>query len=175
MMKKIDRLAVLGILAGALLLSACVTASVAPKSASGGKIKISVLSNRGNPNEMESGQWRNRNTVGSYMETDLITRLTQSGYDAKLIASELEYAAGADSYLLSMEITSYNPGSSAARMFVGYGVGACALDMHYVVKKGSSVLQDWKDGIGTSGDWRRLPRALDDKLVRKLNAELLSW
>jgi len=174
-MKKRDMLAGLGVIAGAMLLSACVTASVAPKTSSGENIKILVLSNRGNPNEMESGQWKNRNTVGSYMETDLINRLTQSGYDAKLIESASDYVAAPDSYLLSMEITSYNPGSSAARMFVGYGAGACALDMKYTVKSGSKTLQDWTDGIGTSGDWRRLPRALDDKLVRKLNAELLSW
>lgn len=174
-MKKRNMLAGLGILAGAMLLSACVTASVAPTTVSGQKIKISVLSNRGNPKEMESTQWKYRNEVGSYMETDLINRLNRSGYDAKLIESASEYAAGTDSYLISMEITSYNPGSSAARIVVGFGAGSCSLDMHYVVKNGSNVLQDWKDGIGTSGDWRRLPRALDDKLVRKLNAELLSW
>ena len=166
---------VLSLLTGAVLLSGCATPSIAPTTASGQKIKISVISNRGNPKEMESRQWQYRNEVGSYMEVDLINRLNRTGYEAKLIQSASEYAPSANSYLLSMEITSYNPGSSVARIMVGYGAGACSLDMHYVVKNGSKVLQEWKDGIGTSGDWRRLPRALDDKLVRKLNAELLSW
>jgi hypothetical protein len=168
-------LSVFGVVAGALLLSACVTASVAPKSASGGKIKIAVLSNRGNPDSMESRQWQWRNEVGEYMEPDLINRLKRSGYDAKLVSSASEYTAGPDSYLVMMEITSYNPGSSAARMFVGYGAGACALDMKYTVKNGNKTLQSWEDGIGTSQHWRKLPHALNDKLVRKLNAELLSW
>ena len=166
---------VLSLLTGAVLLSGCATPSIAPTTASGQKIKISVISNRGNPKEMESRQWQYRNEVGSYMEVDLVNRLNRTGYDARLIQSVSEYAPSANSYLLSMEITSYNPGSSVARIMVGYGAGACSLDMHYVVKNGSKVLQEWKDGIGTSGDWRRLPRALDDKLVRKLNAELLSW
>jgi hypothetical protein len=174
-MKRRDWFAGLGILAGAILLSGCVTASVAPKSAAGGKIKIAVLSNRGNPDEMESRQWQLRNEVGTYMEPDLVKRLNRSGYDAKLIQSAAEYTAGPDSYLLTMGITSYNPGSSAARMIVGFGAGACSLDMKYSVKNGAKTLQSWEDGIGTSGDWRRLPNALNDKLVRKLNAELLSW
>ncbi len=166
---------VLSLLTGAVLLSGCATPSIAPVSSTGEKIKISVMSNRGNPSEMESRQWQYRNEVGSYMEVDLVNRLNRTGYDARLIQSVSEYAPSANSYLLSMEITSYNPGSSVARIMVGYGAGACSLDMHYVVKNGSNVLQEWKDGIGTSSDWRRLPRALDDKLVRKLNAELLTW
>ena len=124
---------------------------------------------------MESRQWKYRNEVGTYLEADLVNRLNRTGYQARLIQSEKEYQAGDDSYLLSTEITSYNPGSSVARIMVGYGAGACSLDMLYVVTNGKNVLQEWTDGIGTSGDWRRLPRALDDKLVRKLNAELLSW
>ncbi len=163
------------VMVGVTLLSGCATPSIAPMTASGQKIEISVMSNRGNPKEMESRQWQYRNEVGSYMEVDLVNRLNRTGYEAKLIQSVSEYAPSANSYLVSMEITSYNPGSSVARMLVGYGAGACSLDMHYVVKNGSKVLQEWKDGIGTSSDWRRLPRALDDKLVRKLNAELLTW
>ncbi len=166
---------VLSLLIGVVLLSGCATPSIAPVSSTGEKIKISVMSNRGNPSEMESRQWQYRNEVGAYMEVDLVNRLNRTGYEVKLIQSVSEYVPSANSYLVSMEITSYNPGSSAARIMVGFGAGACSMDMHYVVKNGANALQEWKDGIGTSGDWRRLPRALDDKLVRKLNAELLSW
>ena len=174
-MKTIRTSAILSVMVGVILLSGCATPSIAPTAASGQKIKISVMSNRGNSDEMESRQWQYRNEIGSYMEVDLVNRLNRTGYAAQLIQSVSEYIPSADSYLVSMEITSYNPGSSVARMMVGYGAGACALDMDYIVKNGSNVLQDWKDGIGTSSDWRRLPRALDDKLVRKLNAELLTW
>lgn len=61
---------VLSLLTGAVLLSGCATPSIAPTTASGQKIKISVISNRGNPKEMESRQWQYRNEVGSYMEVD---------------------------------------------------------------------------------------------------------
>jgi len=174
-MKKKSIVGILGLLAGAILFSGCTTPSIAPVSSTGEQIKVSVLSDRGDPKEMETRQWQYRNEVGAYMETDLVNRLNRTGYEARLIQSEKEYAAGDNSYLLEVEIKSYNPGSSAARIMVGYGVGACSLDMHYVVTDGKKVLQEWDDGIGTSGDWRRLPRALDDKLVRKLNVELLTW
>lgn len=160
---------------GLLMLFGCVTTSSAPKTASGHPIKLAVLSDRGDPNEMESKQWGYRNEVGSYMEEDLLRRLNRAGYDAKLIDSASEYTPAPDSYLLKMEITSYNPGSSAARIFVGYGAGACSLDMRYTVKKGGQVVQQWEDGIGTSMDWHRLPNALNEKLVNKLNAEILTW
>ncbi len=164
-----------GILVAGVLLSGCVTASTAPQAAAGGKSKIFVVLDRGNKNEMEAQQWKYRNEVGAYMEADLIRRLSRAGYMAQLIPSEKEYTSAVDSYLVSMKIKSYNPGSSAARIVVGFGAGACSLDMHYAVKQGPKVLQEWDDGIGSSLDWRRLCNALDDKLIRKLNAELLTW
>lgn len=174
-MKKRMWMGILSLLAGATLFSGCASASIAPVSRTGGKIKVALLSNRGNPDQMESQQWKYRTEVGTYMEKDVLNRLNRTGYEARLIHSEKEYVSGPDSYLLSMAITKYNPGSTAARVLVGFGAGSCSLDMLYTVKKGSNVLQEWADGIGTSGDWRRLPRVLDDKLVRKLNAELSTW
>ncbi len=169
----IRRIAVLlGLAAVTGLFTGCAT-SKAPMASGGGKIKIFIVSDRGNPEEMEEKQWRYRNEVGTYMETDLLARLNRTGYEAKLITSKEEFVPGPDTYLISMEIESYNPGSSAARMLVGFGAGACSLDMHYVVFDGQSKkVMEWDDGIGTAGDWRRLPITLDDKLVRKLNTDL---
>ena len=104
-----------------------------------------------------------------------MSRLRRAGYDAEMIQSPTGYNPAEGRYLLTVKTVSYNPGSSAARILVGYGAGACSLDMHYEVMRGATVLQRWEDGIGTSTDWRRLPRALNEKLVRKLNAELLTW
>jgi hypothetical protein len=165
----------LNIIVGAILLSGCATPSIAPVGSTGEKINIAVFSDRGNPDQMESRQWQYRNEVGAYMERDLITRLNRTGYNATLIQSKSDYVPSLGNYLVEVKIKKYNPGSTAARIVVGFGAGACSLDLHYVVKNGKKVIQEWDDGIGTSGDWRRLPRALDDKLVRKLNAELLTW
>ena len=164
--------AVVGALAGAVVLSGCAT-SRAPLTKSGGKVEISVLSNRGKESEMEARQWQYRNEVGSYMETDLINRLNRSGYDAKLIHSKSEFTPGEGKYLVCVEVESYNPGSNVARMLVGFGAGACSMDCHYAVfGQGSESILSWDDGVGTSGDWRRIPNTLDDRLVRKLNTEL---
>lgn len=168
-------LMIISAMACSLLISGCVTASTAPVAGAAGKIRIAVLSDRGNPAEMETRQWQYRNEVGSYMERDLINRLNRTGYNAQLISSKEEFVPGDASYLLTIKIKHYNPGSSAARIVVGFGAGACSLDMHYAVGNGSRIFQEWDDGIGTSMDWRRLPIALNDKLVRKLNAEILSW
>lgn len=163
----------MSVLAGVATLFGCASASKAPLTASGKKIQIAVLSDRGNESEMESRQWQYRIEVGSYLETDLIRRLNGTGYAAKLISSQNEFVPGEDAYLIKQTIKSYNPGSSAARMVVGFGAGACSLDMHYeLVGKESKTLMDWDDGIGSSSDWRRLCIALNDKLARKLNAEL---
>ncbi len=157
---------------GTLLFSGCVTSS-APQTSTGEKIKISVLSDRGDPKKMESRQWQYRNEVGAYMERDLINRLNRTGYDANLITSRKEHTSGPGRYLVEVSIKSYNPGSSAARILVGFGAGACSLDIHYAVfGSGSKAIMEWDDGIGTAGDWRRLPVALNNKLVHKLNAEL---
>ncbi len=174
-MKKKTILMSLCAAAGLVLVFGCATASNAPRTMTGEKIRIAVLSDRGDPNAMEARQWQYRTEVGTYMERDLINRLNRTGYDARLIQSESEYVPAADSYLLITEIRKYNPGSSAARIVVGFGAGSCSLDMHYTVRNGAQVLQSWDDGIGTSMDWRRLAVALNDKLARKFNAELLTW
>jgi len=174
-MRTIKIIAGLCVIAGAVLFSGCATPSIAPVNSMGEKIKIAILSDRGSPDQMEPRQWTYRNEVGAYMERDLITRLNRTGYDATLIQSKSDDVPSLGHYLVEVKIKSYNPGSSAARMVVGFGAGACSLELHYIVKKEGNVIREWNDGIGTSGDWRRLPRALDDKLVRKLNAELLTW
>ena len=174
---KMIRIMVSGLilLAGVMFFSGCASPSVAPVNSPGEKIKISVRVDRGRVSEVEARQWQYRTEVAAYMERDLMSRLNRCGYDATLIPSGENSISNPEIYRLDVQIKNYNPGSSAARIMVGFGAGACSLDLRYVVKKGEKTLQEWEDGISTSGDWRRLPRALDDKLVRKLNAELLTW
>ena len=174
MMKMKSGFVGLGFVLSLMLLAGCTTSS-APKLSTGGNVKLAVYSDRGDPSTMEARQWDYRNEVGPYMEADLINRLRRAGYDVKLIQSPADYNSADGRYLLVTKMLSYNPGSAAARIIVGFGAGACSLDMQYTVLKGSTVLQQWKDGIGSSTDWHRLPRALNEKLVCRLNDELMSW
>lgn len=160
------------VLTGISMFTACSTSSAGTHASAPqqGKIHIDVLSDRGDPSAMESKQWRYRNQVGEYMEPNLVRRLKDYKFTSSLIQDETERASGDNCYLLKVEITSYNPGSSAARMLVGFGAGACALDCRYeLIDAGGNQVLAWTDGIGTSGDWRRLPRALNKKVGKKLS------
>ncbi|MCF7848411.1 MAG: DUF4410 domain-containing protein [Kiritimatiellales bacterium] len=151
-----------------LTVSGCKTTQ-APLAQSGQKVHIDVLVNRGDPNTMESKQWGWRNEIGEFMEPNLVRRLGDYGFSSAQIQKASDFKGKPDSYLLSVKIKSYNPGSSAARILVGYGAGACALDCHYELMdaQGKKVL-DWDDGCGSSSDWRRLPVKLNQNTGRKI-------
>ncbi len=151
----------------------CASAPRAPRSADGNAIEVHVLSNRGSPDEMDARAYRHRNEVGQWMERDLLNQLRRSGYVAGQISSRDEFQPGPGIYLLEVQIDSYHAGSSAARIMVGYGAGSAALEKSYALYgEEEQPLLEWSDGVGTSQDWRRLPRRLNQNAVRRVNAYL---
>ena len=152
----------------------CATrAAKIPLTASGQKVQIQFLCDRGDPAAMESRQFQYRQEIGTFMERDLLTRLTRSGYDASQIQKREEFKAGADRYLLTVKIVSYNPGSTAARMMVGYGAGAASLNKEYqLFGADPQPILEWKDGCGTSEHWSKLPRKLNANTVKKITEKL---
>ena len=55
-------------------------------------------------------------------------------------------------------------------MPVGFGAGAASLDNHYeLLGPDLDLIMAWDDGVGTSGDWKRLPRKLNSNTVKKVN------
>lgn len=154
-----------------MVLSGCASSGgkSVPLTASGTPIHIDVLSDRGDPATMEEKQWRYRNEVGAYMEPNLVRRLGDFKFSSALIQNESAFKKQPETYLLKVRITSYNPGSAAARIMVGYGAGACSLDCEYelIDAQGNSLMK-WKDGIGSSTDWRRLPVALNKRNCKKI-------
>ena len=186
---KIFRLALL-LLLSFLLLTSCVSSSGrAPKVASGAKIEILVLSDRGDTAIVKD---YNPKTVGIYnpivnpgigaevvdelapfMEKDLILQLNRAGYQAKQIREKSEFTPGNGRYLLTTRITNYNPGSAAARRFVGFGAGAASLDNHYeLFGNDAQPLLSWDDGVGTSEHWSKLYRRLNGNAVKRINDQL---
>ena len=156
-----------------VLVAGCARAPRAPLSDAGERIEIMVFSDRGNPAEMTERQYKYRIEVGQYMERDLINRLKRSGYRTELINSKDEFEARAGRYLLIVKIVSYNPGSSAARILVGFGAGAASLDNKYeFYGAGKEPIMAWDDGVGTSEHWTRIPRKLNANTVKRITGKL---
>jgi hypothetical protein len=152
----------------------CATrAPKAPLAASGQKIQIQFLCDRGDPATMESRQFQYRQEVGAFMERDLLNRLNKSGYEASQIQKREEFKSGPDRYLLTVKITMYNPGSTAARMMVGYGAGAASMNTAYqLFGADPQPVLEWTDGCGTSEHWSKIPRKLDASAVKKITEKL---
>lgn len=131
---------------------------------------LDVLIEEGNPAEMEAQQYQFRVELRNYMKRELPRRFARYGMDARMISERAETAATGDGRdLLVVHYVSYNPGSSAARMVVGYGAGAAALDISATLYRSGQEVLAWSDGCGTSGHWSRLINKLDDNMGKKLN------
>jgi len=135
--------------------------------------KLFVVIDRGIEKSMNEGQVKNRDQVGEWMEMDLVKLLEKAGYDAELINSKADYKPSAGSHLLTVKITDYNPGSKAARMFVGYGAGAISMKTHYDILDSSSKPIGSDDlGVGSSRDWRNVVRKIDEQTVAAVKEKM---
>ncbi|HWR72319.1 MAG TPA: DUF4410 domain-containing protein [Nitrospirota bacterium] len=133
---------------------------------------ISVVIDRGIESSFTDVQVKNRNQVGDLMDEDLVKLLKKAGYEAHLIKDASAFQG--KGYLLVVRIKSYNPGSKAARMFVGYGAGSTSMNIRYDLKDGSGTVVQGDDlGVGSSRDWRNVVRKLGEQTVdgvkKKLN------
>ena len=129
---------------------------------------IDVLTEEGKPGEMQERQYRYRTEVRDYMERELPRRFARYGLDARMIRDRGSHAPEGGRHLLVVQYLSYNPGSSAARIVVGFGAGAAALDIQASLFDGQKELLSWKDGCGTSGHWSRLVNKLDANMGARL-------
>lgn len=126
-----------------------------------------VLIDRGIEKSFTDMQAQNRDQVGEFMEMDLPAVLKKSGFKARLITKRSEYPGAAGSYLLTVKITNYNPGSKAARMFVGYGAGATSMDTHFeLYGTGSTPLLSDNQSVGSGRDWRNVIRKINEKTAK---------
>ena len=129
-----------------------------------------VLIDRGIEKSFTADQVRNRDQVGEFMEQDLPAVLKKSGFNARLISKRSEYQGAAGSYLLTVKITNYNPGSKAARMLVGYGAGATSMDTHYELYGSDSkpLLSD-NQSVGSGRDWRNVIRKINEQTAKAVS------
>ncbi len=153
--------------------SACRSAGPAQGGGGGGRQSLDVLIEEGSAAEMTDKQFGFRRELRTYMERDLPRRLARQGFDMRLLTSATQNTGKeSDAPLLIIRYEAYNPGSSAARMWVGYGAGAASLDISMTLGKGGKIIETWKDGCGTSQHWSRIINTLDDRLSKKVRTLL---
>ena len=168
------RVAMLLVAVMMVVLSACARAprDASDKAESGKASSIKgtnlfVLIDRGIEKSFTDNQVNNRDQVGEYMEQDLPAVLKKSGFNARLINKRSEYRPAARSYLLTVKITNYNPGSKAARMLVGYGAGATSMDTHFeLFGSGSTPLLSDNQSVGSGRDWRNVIRKINEQTTK---------
>ncbi|MEE4241207.1 MAG: DUF4410 domain-containing protein [Desulfopila sp.] len=129
---------------------------------------ITVLTMDGNLTSLNDDQQRELDIVMRWMDRDIIQSLNRSGFNATLIKKRNDYNKGMGK-LLIIDVAAFNPGSRAARAFVGYGAGAASLDLDYVLlnDNGGELLR-WKDGVGSSKGGTYCAQTLNRNAVAKV-------
>jgi hypothetical protein len=146
------------------LLSLCGTISARAASE-----KIAILVDPGN-------EQRENRQMAERMRDDLQNVLNRRGdYEARQLATLDEFKKDQGEYLLNVRIVRYNAGSKAARIIVGFGAGAASMDIHYEFTdpRGGKLLSK-DDGVGTSLDWQRLARKLNENILDAIQRRLAS-
>jgi hypothetical protein len=129
---------------------------------------MTVLTLDGNLTSLNADQQRELDIVMRWMDRDIIQSLNRSGFNATLIKDRNNYKKGMGK-LLIIDVDAFNPGSRAARAFVGYGAGAASLDLDYVLlnENGGELLR-WKDGVGSSKGGTYCAQTLNRNGVEKI-------
>jgi len=135
---------------------------------------IYVLTDRNITSDLSARDAKARNDLADWWETDLVNVLSKrGGFEAKLITDRKEFKNADGSYLLTAKILKYRAGSKAARMVVGFGAGACSMDIHYeFVGKGNKTLLAKDDGVGSGRDWRNVARKLNENMLAAITSTL---
>lgn len=122
------------------------------------------------------GEQRENLQMADRMKRDLINVLERrGGYKARLLGAADEFKQDQGEYLLNVRIVRYRSGSKAARIVVGFGAGAAALDIHYeFTDPHGRTLLSKDDGVGTSMDWQRLARKLNENILAAIQQRLAS-
>jgi hypothetical protein len=110
--------------------------------------------------------------VADFMEPDLLAVLRDSGYDAAVVSGAAQPVDG--QYTLKVQITEYNGGSKAARMFVGFGAGAARLESHFelIGPNGASYTQGSPGASTGRTSWQRVVRKVNQEIVAAVNVRL---
>jgi hypothetical protein len=161
------------VLAVAFPVLACVPRANVPAGSVAAGTRMSVVLDRNIPAQLPEDKKRAQAQIGDWMEGDLVNVLRDAGYQSGAVRDPRAAPAGARSYVLAVRLIRYNPGSTAARMFVGFGAGAASLDVHYELRtRDGRVLLSHDDGVGSGADWRKVARVLNVRMTEAVAATL---
>lgn len=139
---------------------------------SGGKVAILVLANRGDTANMLPEEHEQLDQLGRWLEEDLLAILGKTGYSAVRVG-DASVTAAPGRYLLRTRVVSYNAGSKAARMLVGFGAGSARLDTHYeLVGPDGKVYVAGAPSVASGRDWKNAARKVNLQTVDAVNARL---
>lgn len=150
------------------------TEKKAKKKVAKGKGTIYVVFNTNIKPDQRADKAKAQKQLGQWMQKDLIKVLKKRvGFDAKLIKSSKGFKKGKGRYLLNVKIVKYNPGSAAARYWVGFGAGSASMDISYTLKSsgGKKVLSK-KDGVGSGTGWKKVARKLNENMAREIKVKV---
>jgi hypothetical protein len=166
-------LLVIGLLAAtAMSLSACGGRHAAPTLPSGKPLAVLVFMDRTVAPETPPEKASQLKEVADYMEPDLLAVLRESGYDAAVVSGAVPAVEG--QYTLHVQITEYNGGSKAARMFVGFGAGSARLESHFelIGPNGTSYTSGSPGSSTGRTSWQRVVRKVNQEIVAAVNVRL---
>ncbi len=166
---------VLSVAAAALIavfISGC--AAKAPVMQDGKQVAMFVLSDRGIKADTKEDERKDRNEMGAFIEEDLVNALKHEGYHAMLINNPEQYVKAPENYLIIVRINDLRLVGRTARGFAGFMDSATMPKKHFEVSGATSGMAlSYDDEDTTTQDWTNSPRELNERLVKKINENLV--
>jgi len=177
MLRSIPSLALSMFVVSIVLSAACGGGSHGPSAPTlpdGKKLAVMVILDHTTPPDTTPEKAAQLQQVAEYWGQDLVLSLQRSGYDSASV-SEVDHANVPGRYVLKANIVEYNAGSTAARLFVGFGAGKARLETAYALlgPDGTTSYLKGNPSASTSRtDWRATVRKIDQDIIKAINVRL---
>lgn len=152
-----------------LLFTSCAGPMKAARAPDGSPLTLAIYFDRSSTNAKPDQV----NQLLGFMEPDLHSVLLAAGYRLEQSSNPETFVPGPNRYLLIIRVVNYDPGSQAARRWVGFGAGAALLDVQHVLFAGPEQLLLQGTGSVASGrDWNYAAMKLNQQISRDVTVAL---
>jgi hypothetical protein len=151
------------------LLTSCAAPLKAAIAPDGSPLTIAIYFDRatseGKPDQV--------NQLIGFMEPDLHSVLLAAGYKLEQTNNPETFLPGPNRYLLIIRVLNYNPGSQAARTWVGFGAGAAQLDIQHVLFAGpEQIVLQGTGSVASGRDWNFAAMKINQQISRDVTVAL---